>query len=77
MVYDKLCSMSHEGSTSDGNSTDPTIVALLAVEGTGMSLGALLLAVTIVHIVFYNNLKDKFVTIQLQVSEHLNDFFIF
>ena len=52
----------------EDNSTDPTIIALIAVEGSGMSIGALLLAVTIVHIVLFNNLSDKFVNIQLQVS---------
>jgi hypothetical protein len=68
MVYDKDCSMSQDGFTSKGNLTDPTIIALIAVEGSGMSIGALLLAVTIVHIVLFNNLSDKFVNIQLQVS---------
>jgi hypothetical protein len=73
MVYDKDCSMSQDGFAFKGNSTDPTIVALIAVEGSGMSIGALLLAVTIGHIVLFNNLSDKFVNIQLQVSSVRDD----
>ena len=34
MVYDKLCSKLNESTEFNGNLTDPTLVALLAVEGT-------------------------------------------
>jgi hypothetical protein len=51
----------------ENNETDSTILALLSIEGTGMSVGAILLAITIVHIIFFNSLSDKFMNIQLQV----------